>query len=241
MSLQAEIQHHAVVMLRPMQLLKRLLGRIDCGDLDVLVRYELDYRFAAAFRRPRRRADASEHPIDEMRDFRERILECFLADGLGEICHCARLESLLTTLDSADDVNRNVTSARVPLQTLENFHPVHARHVDVERDRVGTKLLCSRKSAVAIECDNSLESFSRAMPSRIFAKLTSFSMIRTVRSPGSISRDHLPRRTVVPGRSDVGRRSPVAVSASRLDSAVVRGAGGASTNILVTRPGFRRL
>jgi hypothetical protein len=66
---------------------------------------------------------------------------------------------LLTTIDAADDVHRNVPRLGRVLETFENLPPVDARHVDVERDRVGFVLVCELESGFAIERDDDEESF----------------------------------------------------------------------------------
>src|SRR5688572_29175951 len=96
---------------------------------------------------------------DEMRDSCECFLERFLADRFCEVSHGAGLESLLSALDSADDVNRDMACMRISLQALENLDSIHTGHVDVERDRVGTVFLRRRKTAVTIEGNDSLEFF----------------------------------------------------------------------------------
>src|SRR5687767_14956869 len=134
-------------MLSGRQLLERSLGRVDGSDLHVLVVDELDYRLpliCVVLYNQEVLRDIS----NEMRELRKCVLERFLAHRLREVCHGAGLESLLSALDSADDVNGDMACMRISLQTLENLDAIHTGHVDVERDRVGAVFLRRRKTAV---------------------------------------------------------------------------------------------
>src|SRR5215204_1914513 len=97
------------------------------------------------------------HVLDECRDFRERLVKSFLGYRLRQISHRAGLETLLPTLDSADDVNWYVTGARMMLEPLQHLPSIKARHVDVERDRIGAILVRRGEPAVTIETHDSLE------------------------------------------------------------------------------------
>lgn len=68
------------------------------------------------------------------------------------------MSPLLTSLDSADYMNGNVTGARMVLEALEHLPSVEARHVDVQRNGVGTVFVCGSETGVAVEADDSLES-----------------------------------------------------------------------------------
>src|SRR5688572_20260 len=102
--------------------------------------------------------------FDKPGDPLERIVQRFLAHWLRQIRKRSRLESLLTALDTADDVHRNVPRARMMLEPLQNLPSVETGHVDVERNRVGPVFVRRRQSAVTIEADDSLESLLARHP-----------------------------------------------------------------------------
>ena len=153
---QAEVEHHAVeVALR--QLAQGFLGGSDGGDLDVLVRDEVDdgrsLRFVVL---------DDEQPlhllIDELRDVLERVVQRFARDRLLQIRDRAGLQSGLTLAHAADDVHRDVSRVRMVLEPIEHRPPVDPRQIDVERDRVGFVRVRDAETRVALERDESLES-----------------------------------------------------------------------------------
>ena len=142
----------------------------------------------AASRRPRRPAGASPRSSMNVRDpARTHSSSASLLTGFSRYAIAPALSPCCRSLDSGDDVHRDVPRLRMVLEPVEHRPAVHPRHVDVERDRVGldTRAPAARPASPS-SATSPLKPFSRAMSSRTFAKFASFSMMSTVRSPGSI-------------------------------------------------------
>src|SRR5690242_6846601 len=153
-ALEAEIEHHAVVV-RLRELAERLFRRRDGRDLDILVGDQLDDALALDI------VVLNDEQtlyllIDELRYSIEGVVEGLLRDRLLEIRDRASLHSLLTLADAGDDVHRDVPSIRMMFESIEDSPSIDPRHVDVERDRVRLIGVRQLQSDFAVVTDDSL-------------------------------------------------------------------------------------
>ena len=151
---QAEVEHHAVEMLL-VQLGERFLRRRDSGNLDIIMRNQLDDAFPLCLI-VLDHQQVLRNAIDERGDAREGGVEAFFAHRLLQIGNSAGLQSCSSLLDTRDDVHRHMPRFRITLQSIENLESIHPRHVDIERDRVRPNFTCRLESRLAIELDDAL-------------------------------------------------------------------------------------
>ena len=138
------------------ELLERLFSRAHSDDLDVIVADQLDHAALLVF------VVFDDHQalhaiVDERPNVAERFVQLRLVDRLLEVGDRARHESLLASVDTADDVDGDVARVGVVLEAIEHLPPVDHRHVDVERDRVRLVLVGERDPGLAVERDDSHE------------------------------------------------------------------------------------